>query len=808
MSAIGLLSHPPDDDHPQGRPLSQHLGEVGRIGELILARHPPGAFATAGFSTPRILRALAGWHDIGKGTAFFQDYISDPDAFMQRAGSGDEQADPHLKDHTPIGAFLALRHWSRAIPQNGIIADDLRLLGLLMMFAIRGHHSRLPSRSKLGDTLDCGYLSRQLAHLHPEVTVCHSSLSGALEGIDGQNFEVFKDEVTDLLDEALNFLDHMCLKERLGYRLAVQFCFSCLLEADKALLINDDEVKYLGEPGRLIEATTVEDHPPSGESSPDLERLRKQALAEVVGEAVASGPADLRPRLLTLPTGLGKTRCAAAWAFHRRDQIERETGVRPKIFVVLPFLSIIEQTARVYRQELLGLEDESNDQTLGVSHSLSAREYADLEVDEQDRAEFALDTWRSDIILTTFDQFLLALMDARTKHQQRFHNLCDAIIVVNEVQALPCKLWHPVGHILSELAHVGRSHLLLMTATQPGLLKPEECISVIPAPVDYRQSRYRLEYDSTKRNLTDWLGELSEEMNLPENAGIRKWLVVMNTRQAAIDVYEHFQDAPPRDQVFLLSSSIIPRDRLKRINDIRNAESCIVASTQCVEAGVDLDMDRVIRDFGPLDSLIQVAGRCNRHGLRPRASVKIVCLWDDRQRYCDYIYDSTLLDETAESLRAGAIDEEDVLPIVEDYFARLHKRKDTGAETTQRWSKFDHSWDEKRRLEEINVSRLLRGDQEQVSFVVGKLDRKLRSKVELAFTICDRWDRRRALRKLAPDIAQVTVSAWKSRKYNPSDIADPVPARKDEPAFWFLHDDAYDMEKGLCPPRALSNTIF
>ena len=118
MSVGPLLSHPPDDDHPGGRPLSQHLGEVARVAELVLTRHPAGAFATAGFSTPGILRALAGWHDIGKGTAFFQDYISDPDAFMQRAGRGDPQADPHLKDHTPIGAFLALRHWSQARSRN------------------------------------------------------------------------------------------------------------------------------------------------------------------------------------------------------------------------------------------------------------------------------------------------------------------------------------------------------------------------------------------------------------------------------------------------------------------------------------------------------------------------------------------------------------------------------------------------------------------------------------------------------------------------------------------------------------------
>ena len=211
-------------------------------------------------------------------------------------------------------------------------------------------------------------------------------------------------------------------------------------------------------------------------------------------------------------------------------------------------------------------------------------------------------------------------------------------------------------------------------------------------------------------------------------------------------------------------------------------------------------MDRVIRDFGPLDSIVQVAGRCNRHGIRPRAEVRVVCLKDDRRRYCDYIYDPTLLEETAASLRGRAIDEEHVKEIVEDYFHRLHSRKDIGVETTQSWSRFEH--------DELNVSRLLRGDQEQVSFVVGALDPTLRDDVETAFGIRDRWERRRSLRKLAPLVAQVTVSAWKSRKYTPSDIADPVPTGRDDPTFWFLHDDAYNLETGLCPPRAASNMIF
>ena len=793
-----LLSHPPHDDLPSGRPLSRHLDEVGRIAALVLDRHPVGAFASTGIDAGQVLMALAGWHDIAKGTRFFQEYIANPDAFRHRASRGDPDANPQLKTHTPLGAVLAMRRWSDGGWRGESTEITPRLLGLLMMIAVRGHHGHLPSREDLRKTLEFEHLAEQLVNLHAEVEGSHPSLAGALAGLADTPIKELTDEVRDQLDGAFDELDdQFCLDDRIRFRLAVQFCFSCLLEADKAILIHGDEAKYRGNPGREIAPTTVEGHPPSGGSAPEIDRQRGRALAEVIAEADGADLADLRPRILTLPTGLGKTRCAAAWAFHLRHRMEERTGVRLKVLVVLPFLSIIEQTAKVYR-EILEIESDGNDETLAVSHSLAVRDYGDLEAD--DRAEFCLDTWRSDIILTTFDQFLLALMDARAKNQQRFHNLCDAIIVLDEVQAFPCHLWHPVGHVLRGLAEAGRSRLLLMTATQPGLIDANRCEAVIRDPATYRQSRYRLVYDPTERLLSDLLPEMAEEIRRAENFGIAKWLIVLNTRNAAREAYEYFREAPPREQLFLLSSDIVPKHRLGRIGEIRESSSCLVISTQCVEAGVDLDMDRVIRDFGPLDSLVQVAGRCNRHGSRPRAEVRIVRLRDDRQRYCDYIYDLTLLEETGASLRCGKIDEEDMAEVVEDYFRRLHRRKDLGLQTTKSWSKFDH--------DDLHLAQLLRGDQKQVSFVVGKLDPGLRDDVKKALDLPDRWVRRRELRRLAPRIASVTVSVWKTPKYIPSDIADPVPAGSETPIFWFLHDNVYDEEVGLCPPKAASQYLL
>ena len=381
---------------------------------------------------------------------------------------------------------------------------------------------------------DIALLDEQFRALSPAVEECHRALSGMIRPKIDAGFTAAQEAAVDALIKAESLLERTVpLPERVRFRLALQFSFSCLLEADKALLIHERVGQYLGAPGRLVPATVVEDHPPDdAEMQAEINAQRRAAFADVVADAEACDLSDTRPRELTLPTGLGKTRCAGGWAFHLRHRIEQATGVRPKIFVVLPFLSVIEQTEGVYRGLLELGEDKTNDRTLQTSHSLAVRDYQDLE--DPGEAEFALDTWRSDVVLTTFDQFLLALMGDRTRHQQRFHNLCDAIVILDEVQGFPCRLWHPVGTLMGELARVGGTRFLLMTATQPALFDAGDGTTavkaIIPEPTKYARKRYRMEFDMRARPLSDWLGEVGCEIGSPDNGDVKKWLIVLNTR--------------------------------------------------------------------------------------------------------------------------------------------------------------------------------------------------------------------------------------------------------------------------------------
>lgn len=791
--------------HPE-KPLKQHLEEVELAAMAILGRHPRQPFASMGIDVAQTMRQLAGWHDIAKATVFFQQYICDTDAWQKKVARN--TASNEQKTHTPLGALLAADYFRTQQPWY---------LPLLMTMAIRGHHSRLPTMATLNTTLDNqrDLLAEQAENLSPDVASAHPSLENSLNRLTNDGFDAVYRKAMRLVEtDWPEQLEEGKLDQLIRIRLAVQFCFSCLLEADKALLIHPTVEDYFGVPTRSYPATLVEDQLPPGDSTSAINQQRRSAYQVVIDDANSDGD-DYRPRVLTLPTGLGKTRCAAGWAMHWRARIERETGVRPKILVVLPFLSVIEQTAKVYR-ELLGLQGHSNDGHLQTSHSLSLRDHMDVETESLEgdakdvafgQAEFMLDTWRSEIVLTTFDQFLLALMDAKSRHQQRFHNLCDALIIIDEVQAFPVHLWHPVGTLLTELAAVGGARLLLMTATQPGIIPPSSRRDLIDQPRRYAQPRYQMEIDLREQPLSQWLDAVADELtSKPE---VKKWLLVFNTRRCAQDVYRHLKnttsDLP--HELMLLSSDIVPRDRLARIDRIKGSDTCIAVTTQCVEAGVDIDMDMVIRDFAPLDSLVQVAGRCNRNGIRPRQTVRVVRLLNELQdgtvhkAFGDYIYDKIALSSSAELLRTTpVVNEEDVTDLVERYFAELAKKKDGGSELTEKWARFAH--------DDINIQRELRGDNNrQVSLVVEKLDPPLRDEIVAAYDEHDRWKRRRRLRDLGPRIAQVTVSAWLNKSFRPEDVAEPFP-NADFPSFWFLKDKYYDNEVGLSLDSVAGTEIY
>jgi CRISPR-associated endonuclease/helicase Cas3 len=672
--------------------LAEHLDQIRQAARAIWGRHGRTLFA-ANTETCQWFDDAVTLHDAGKASAAFQEYIPNPAKYR---GSKESKA------HTPLSTMCALRYaqdqewaWQRALAVALIAA---------------GHHSEF----KTHDELDRAFSSmdhvidQQIQNLDWDALDRAIGISVPRPNkLTGTELCV---EASDFLQELVEPLHEFDIEDQVAYRLRCQLAFSVLLEADKAFLAvpPKDLPKYLAPrqsclPPEMVEKFLI------GKPATAMNPIRTQARQAMFTGLESAG--EQRLQTMTLPTGTGKTLLAASWALTLREKINAAEGQPPLVLIVLPFLAIIDQTAKEYEELFRGYVEAGE---LISYHSLSDRTYApDLEDNSQG---FFLDTWQSNVVITTFDQFLFALLSPKAKHQMRFHHLADALIVLDEVQALPCILWEPLRRVLGELTKLGSTRLLAMSATQPGFLNnPHELIGKCQ---DFFQqmARYRIVLrHQVPMKLESFIQECRSR--LPEWAG-RRVLITLNTRRSARQVRDELAlNLPAGMALEFLSADVAPKDRLRAISRIKervqNSEPCLVVSTQCVEAGVDIDMDLVIRDFGPLDSIIQIAGRCNRHNLRSRGRVEIACLVDDEsgRSFAGMIYDKILLHVTQQTLGGReTLDEEEIFPLTADYFTRLAKEKNTGEEEIQHWGRWE---------EMTAVRKLLRGVQPpQVSFLV------------------------------------------------------------------------------------------
>jgi CRISPR-associated endonuclease/helicase Cas3 len=765
----------PDDGELRSHPdklLSTHVDEVREATLKILGRYSPDA------ERERIISDIVSLHDLGKASPAFQKYIRDPSSYR---GARNEKA------HTPVGFTASLLLGERQGQDS--------FWKLCVAAAVLGHHSGFPTANRLTDHFLLGdewarIIDRQAAEI-PAHEVSELTGFPLEEILTAPNLRGTAYDVAEELIDDLQAKVKSDLSGAVANRLKMQFVFSILLEADKAYLALSPEAReqYRSTPEADLPATLVEEHLQDSKPS-EINALRTSARKQAL-ETLHANP-NRRLWTLALPTGLGKTLTAASLALSLREASPEDR--KRRIFLVLPFLSIIDQTTGVYG-EFIGKTPPS---TLMQSHSLSERVY-DTE-DERD-AEFFLDTWSSEIVITTFDQFLLSLLGDRSRHQMRFHNLTDAVLIFDEIQALPTQLWDIVNHSLTQLTqHLG-STVILMSATQPGFAT--EAADLIEAPAIYYDAfgRYQLALkhkQSTK--LEDFIESILARRPDLEKERV---LITLNTRASARTVREALAEdweAP----VHFLTADVTPKDRLAAIREIKEDEGpCLVISTQVVEAGVDLDMTLVIRDFAPLDSLVQIAGRCNRNNRWSRKDVEIYHLTNQQGRsFAEMVYTvgrgspDVRLEETCRILEGYEIvPEEDILGVCDDYFDRLRNGKDLGSKHTRDWASLADK--------QPNVRELLRGDNTgQVQLIVAERDEEdLTADIEAALEVSDRWDRRRALRQLAGRIAQVTVSVWVRKGWHPTDIANPLGHYdSDKPLehpWWIVRPDNYNPETGL-----------
>lgn len=436
--------------------LEEHISQVKLAAEGIWKWHSERLISE---EIKRLTYMLITMHDSGKGSEAFQKYIRNPVAY---------EGDRLEKAHSPLSLVFILR----LSQENNWNALDT----LILAASAYGHHSGLPclpaknfAEQESLDALDSFASGSVAKALKKQISSLDLTLLEKATGIQygslalspqyvGESVKYFQNKIMP------EFYTMLCesIDGSLDFRLKAQLIFSFLLESDKAFLAVPDPKIHLERRQRLWKSEWVQQK--IGKSKEGaVNRIRELARKEVL--KTISESAEKAVYSMTAPTGIGKTLLAASWALVKREEIQKKSGIAPKVIVVLPFLSIIDQTAKEYKKLLeIGGEDVDGSWFL-TTHSLADRTYASW---MEEKAEyFFIDTWRTELVITTYDQFFMSLFEKRAKYQMRFHNLCDALIIMDEVQSLPCKLWQLVNAALHGLVRMGNSQILLMSATLP-----------------------------------------------------------------------------------------------------------------------------------------------------------------------------------------------------------------------------------------------------------------------------------------------------------------------------------------------------
>lgn len=424
------------------------------------------------------------------------------------------------------------------------------------------------------------------------------------------------------------------------WELRLRMLFSVLVDADR-LDCQRFEQRVLGEAGELA-------GPPLAAAG------MYEALKRFIGEKAKAAPegsvkrcraeilqacleaADRPGRLFSLcvPTGGGKTLASMAFALKRA--VERPDEVR-RIIVVIPFLSVIEQNASVLAEafKALGpgavLEHHSGD--CGESGRESAGEEQEdaSNLAAMRRRRLMTENWDAPVIVTTSVRFFDSLFSNRPADLRRVHNIARSVVILDEVQTLPRELLAPLITMMKGLAEQWDTTFVFCTATQPAFEKNEDSDEDDPRwepgsiqPIIPQELEKSLFHDlrrvinpvwPSEENRITW-SELAKLLLVEEQV-----LCIVNTKRQARELYHEMirqGGEEMTDVIIHLSTLMCPEHRLKLIRTIKQRVDaglpCIVISTQLVEAGVDLSFPVVFRAMGPLDAIVQAAGRCDREG--------------------------------------------------------------------------------------------------------------------------------------------------------------------------------------------------
>lgn len=500
-----------------------------------------------------------GCAELGQILGYMHDYGKATPQFIKRLEGSRQNV-----DHKTAGTVLAANHYP--FPY-----------GMILAYAIYGHHGGLPNFFSSGDT--------------------SLSLDNALKNTGATVNPDFQPTLPSL---SLQLIPK-CKRSNfpgLSFSLFIRMLYSSLIDADYL----DTEQYFTPEKSALRSGfLSIEQMCENFSSTlnhllakPQDNRLAR-ARNHVLQCCRRASKQPSRIFTLTVPTGGGKTLSSLAFALEHAKEYNKR-----RIIYALPFLSIIEQNSDVFR-EALG-------EYAVLEHHSNIESTSD---DEMDVNKLASENWEAGFIVTTTVQLFESLFAAKPARARKLHNLANSIIILDEAQMIPQDFLLPSLAALKCLSDDFGVTVVLCTATQPAI-QPSWFNGVKPTEImDNPQELYC----ELKRVKADFIGFRSNAQVTDMLLSNKQALCIVNVRKQAQSL---FKKLPEGEGYYHLSALMCPKHRAAVLEEVkvrlRNKQRCIVIATSLLEAGVDIDFPVVYREVAGIDSLAQAAGRCNREG--------------------------------------------------------------------------------------------------------------------------------------------------------------------------------------------------
>lgn len=543
--------------------LKEHLDEVARLTEERAGK----------FGAGKLGRIIGLSHDLGKYSKAFQKRL---------------EGSPGKVDHATAGAQEVHRLFGKKI-------------GRALAFTIAGHHGGLPDGNK-------GAIRNLPERLENRILPDYQAFASeiVIPSLSGKDF-VTMPSAKDTTMSAFSF------------SFCIRMLYSCLVDADfldteRFMNVN----KFMNRPTpiamKIIFQRLDKKMKLLAERNRQNTSIINIARQDILARCLIM--ADTKPGLftLTVPTGGGKTYSSLAFGLKHAVKYNKD-----RVIYVIPYTSIIEQNAEVFRE---ALEDVELKDSVVLEHH-SNFEYPEESFDDWDNHEkshrLASENWDMPIVVTTAVQFFESLYANKGSRCRKLHNIANSVIILDEAQMMPLEYMKPCLWALAELVLNYGVTVVLCTATQPAInhllpanLKPVELMAD-PAELQRIFKRVSVQYGS---DMSD--EELAEAM--VKNLQV---LTIVNTRRHARLLFDKL--AEKAHGVYHLSARMCSAHRKSVLAEIRqalkNGKVCRVVSTQLIEAGVDVDFPVVYRAAAGIDSIAQAAGRCNREGQQAEGQV-------------------------------------------------------------------------------------------------------------------------------------------------------------------------------------------